>query len=78
MLAKTLVQIRGGPEALIGANKPQRTTFGGGILVSTPRLLLETLAVYDTFGMYLNFAFFGSLYRWSETGCIAIGPSSAC
>lgn len=50
MLAKTLVQIRGGPDVLLSANPPQRTTFGSGIMVSTARLLLEHLAVYDAFG----------------------------
>lgn len=57
MLAKTLVQIRGGPEMILSQNPPQRTTFGSGILVSTPRLLLETLAVYDAFGEQVNFVY---------------------
>lgn len=35
---------------ILSQNPPQRTTFGSGILVSTPRLLLETLSVYDAFG----------------------------
>ncbi|KAF9516682.1 hypothetical protein BS47DRAFT_1390518 [Hydnum rufescens UP504] len=50
LLAKDLIRIRGGPEGILAANAPSRTSFGGGVNVSPARLLLEILAVYDTFG----------------------------
>ncbi len=49
-IARQLIEARGGPENIIAANAPSRTSFGGGVTVSPARLLLETLAVYDVFG----------------------------
>ncbi|KZT52098.1 hypothetical protein CALCODRAFT_502684 [Calocera cornea HHB12733] len=47
-LAKTLIDLRGGPRTIIATNKPH--LIDGGAKVSPARLLLEILAVYDTFG----------------------------
>jgi hypothetical protein len=49
-LAKTLVSLRGGPEAIVASNQPSRKSNRSGVTVSPARLLLEILTVYEVCG----------------------------
>ena len=49
-LAKTLVNIRGGPEILLAQSAADEPGFGTSNGVFRAKLMLETLAVYDIFG----------------------------
>jgi hypothetical protein len=47
-LAKTLVNVRGGPAVLLARSLEDKPTAGTGVFRA--KLMLEILAVYDIFG----------------------------
>lgn len=47
-VAKEMVAYRGGPAAMLKASKPKQ--LAEGVTISPARLMLEILAIYDTFG----------------------------
>lgn len=47
-LAKTLVNVRGGPRVLLARSMEDKPPAGAGVFRA--RLMLEILAVYDIFG----------------------------
>ena len=49
-LAKTLVNVRGGPEILLSRSAADEPGFGMSNGVFRAKVMLETLAVYDIFG----------------------------
>ena len=54
VLAKTLVNVRGGPETLLSRSAADEPGFGTSNGVFRTKLMLETLAVYDIFGVYTH------------------------
>lgn len=46
-----LISRRGGPAAMLKASKP--TQLAEGVTMSPARMMLEILAIYETFGEYL-------------------------
>lgn len=53
-LAKTLVNVRGGPETLLSRSAADEPGLGTSNGVFRAKLMLETLAVYDIFGVYAH------------------------
>jgi hypothetical protein len=52
-LAKTLVNFRGGPSAVLAFNPENKSRAGAGVFRA--KLLLEILAIYDMFGVSCHF-----------------------